>query len=225
LFDSGPGLRDIKRVVESLTTLPVTVVPSHLHFDHVGNHTSFDRIALVDLPDLRERAQSGVFRPSREEHLGFTEGFEPPDLVVSEWWTPGSQVDLGARTLTVIHAPGHAPESIVLLDRDHGFLFTGDYIYPGPLYAFLPGSDLNDYLRTARHLLEIVPSGTRLLTAHRETPPGAPILDYADLVDLRTALEQMRKGRLEGDGFYIKSYRINGRLSLLAEMGWSERQD
>jgi glyoxylase-like metal-dependent hydrolase (beta-lactamase superfamily II) len=151
------------------------------------------------------------------------EGFEPPDLVVSEWWAPESTIDLGSRVLTVIHAPGHAPESIVLLDRDRRLLFTGDYIYQGPLFAFLPGSDLEHYLLAARHLVEVVPDGTRLLTAHRETPPGAPVLDRADLVDLRDALEQLRKGTLEGDGFYIKSYPVNRRVRLLAETSWLGR--
>jgi glyoxylase-like metal-dependent hydrolase (beta-lactamase superfamily II) len=223
LFDSGPGVRDIKPVVESLTQLPVTVASSHLHYDHVGNHERFERIALVDLPHLRERVQSGVFRPLPREHLGFLEGFEPPDLGVSEWWAPESQVDLGSRGLSVVHAPGHTPESIVLLDRDRHLLFTGDYIYEGLLLAFLPGSDLRDYLLTARRLVETVPHETRLLTAHRETPPGAPVLDYQDLVDLYESLGELRRGTLEGDGFYINSYRINRRLRLLAEMPWLER--
>jgi len=218
LFDSGSGVRDIKPVVDSLTTLPVTVVSSHLHYDHVGNHAEFDRIALVDLPHFRERTQSGVFRPSTEEHLGFTEGIELPEFRISEWWAPDSQIDLGGRALTVILAPGHTPNSIMLLDRGHGMLFTGDYIYDGPLYAFVPGSDLGDYLRTAVHLLEVVPATTRLLTAHRENPPGAPVLEIADLVDLRDALEGIRAGELRGEGFYIKSYPINERLSLVAEM-------
>ncbi len=63
----------------------------------------------------------------------------------------------------------------------------------------------------------IVPSGTRLLGAYRETPPGAPILGYADLVDLRVALEKIHEGTLEGEGFYIESYPVNTRLRLLAE--------
>ena len=105
LFDSGLGLRNIKPAVASLTTPPVTVVSSHFHFNHVGNHTKFDQIALIGLPHLRERMHSAVFRPSNGEHLGFVEGVKPPGLVVSEWRTPGEQVNLGGRTLTVIHPP------------------------------------------------------------------------------------------------------------------------
>ncbi|MBW2313981.1 MAG: MBL fold metallo-hydrolase [Deltaproteobacteria bacterium] len=222
LFDSGPGVRDIHPVVEALTPLPITAVPSHFHYDHIGNHARFDRIAVVDLPYLRERAGGGALRPTEAEHLGFAEGIAVPDLAVSEWWAPGREIDLGGRTLTVLHTPGHTPESISLLDRERGMLFTGDYLYPGPLFAFIPGADLNDYLETADHLLEVVPPGTLLLGAHREHPPGAPRLGVEDLQALQEALELLREGQLEGEGFYLKSYPINSKLRLLAEEGWPE---
>ncbi len=55
LFDAGTGLKDIVPVVRSLTSLPVTVIPSHLHFDHVGALGRLDKTALIDDPSLRER--------------------------------------------------------------------------------------------------------------------------------------------------------------------------
>jgi len=225
LFDSGPGLRSIRPVVESLTSLPVTAVPSHFHFDHVGSHESFTSVAVVDLPYLRERAPDGRLEPTTEEHLGFLEGISPPLLRVTEWWEPGSAIDLGARRLQVIHAPGHTYESIVLYDPDREQLFTGDYIYQGVMFAFLPGSGLGDYLRTAEGLIDLVPDTAILLTAHRATPPGAPVMEYRDLADLREALRTIRDGVRSGSGFFPRVFPVNDRMSLYSDLPWTERWD
>ncbi len=61
LFDTGPGVRDISKAVRALTTLPVTALPSHLHFDHTGGLAAFDNIAMADLPVLRACERDGVF--------------------------------------------------------------------------------------------------------------------------------------------------------------------
>jgi len=215
LFDTGAGVRDIKPVVESLTSLPVIVTQSHLHYDHVGNHTKFDRVAMPDLPHLRSASKTGSLQLSRSEHLGFIEGFEAPKLEVAEWWTPGASVDLGGRAVSVIHTPGHTNDSMMLLDRDRNLLFTGDFIYPGPLFAMTPGADLQAYLKTARRLLEIISPETRLLPAHGESErSGVPILEHADIVDLRNTLEKVLKGTLAGEGFYLKNYAVNNRIEL-----------
>ena len=168
LFDTGPGVKDIKPVVASLTKLPVTVSQSHLHYDHIGNHKQFGGAALPDLPYLRSRTKSGRLQVKFKEFLGFVEGFKAPSLEVSEWWSLNSDIDLGGRTLTVIHAPGHTKESIILFDKERQLLFTGDFICPGPNLAMLPGSNIKDYLATTRRLLDLAPPGTRLLTAHRD---------------------------------------------------------
>jgi glyoxylase-like metal-dependent hydrolase (beta-lactamase superfamily II) len=46
LFDTGTGFSRIRPVVEQITSLPVVVVNSHYHFDHVGGNHEFDRVAI-----------------------------------------------------------------------------------------------------------------------------------------------------------------------------------
>ncbi len=221
LFDSGPGVRDIVPVVRDLTMLPVTALPSHLHYDHIGNHTSFGEIALVDLPFLRERsADSGVLRPTSAEHLGFVEGFRRPYLHVGEWLAVGSEMDLGGRRLQVLHTPGHTRESISLYDRDRDQIFVGDFITEGPTYAFVPTASLGDYLRSAVSVLEKIGDETRVMTAHRLDPPGMPELARDDVVELRDTLLAMKRGELEPTGSFPRMYSLAGGRQVAADLPW-----
>ena len=220
LFDAGPGIRDIRPVVQSLTDVPITFVPSHFHYDHVGNEITFEHIAVVDLPYLRERAPDGRLRLGFGDHLGVMEGIEAPTLEVDEWLATDSTLTLGDRTLRVLYTPGHSKESISLLDVEGGFLFAGDFIYPGSLLAFFPGSGMGDYVQGALTIMEAAPANTRVFTAHRNGPPGAPELSMGDVKDLLSALLAIRNGELQGKGFYPVVYPINDRVKLWAEPAW-----
>ena len=48
LFDTGMGISNIKKVVEGLTNLPVSVMNSHTHNDHVSDNWRFSRIYGMD---------------------------------------------------------------------------------------------------------------------------------------------------------------------------------
>ncbi|MGH7043683.1 MAG: MBL fold metallo-hydrolase, partial [Acetobacteraceae bacterium] len=135
MFDSGSGTRDIGKVVKSLTRLPVTVMVSHLHFDHFGGIGAFDHVAMIDLPQTRADVSDGRLRPGRYEYLGFWDGRSAPSTRVTEWLAPGAVIDLGGRSLTVLSTPGHTPSSVALFDAANHRLFIGDYVYPTTLYA------------------------------------------------------------------------------------------
>ena len=47
LFDAGPGVRSIQPVIRSLTDLPIVFLPSHFHYDHVGNGVNFSERAVI----------------------------------------------------------------------------------------------------------------------------------------------------------------------------------
>lgn len=220
LFDAGPGFRDIRGVVESLTEQPVTFVPSHFHYDHTGNTVTFERVAVVDLPYIRERARSNVLTLTWAEHLGSSEGVALPTLKIDEWLAPDSIMSLGDRRLRVLYTPGHTTDSISLLDMGTGMLFSGDFIYPGPLYAFLPNSSMGDYMYAAENVLANASESSRIFGAHRDAPPGAPELALSDVKDLKASLEQIQAGTAIADGLYPREYRVNEQLWLLAEPAW-----
>src|SRR5258708_19036558 len=204
-FYSGTGNRDDVPVVRSLTGFPVTVIPSHLHFDHVGALGRFDHTALIDLPSLRKRADAddGTHKLGRYEFLGFADGLPAPRFAVDAWWFPGTDIDLGGRRLKVLHTPGHTPTCASLYDAERHQLFAGDLIYPGKLYAFLPGASRRAYLETTRRLLEIIDPGTRIYTAHVADDPviiAAPEVEVADLRALEATLVAIDSGKAGSAG-------------------------
>ena len=220
LFDAGPGFRDIRPLARSLTDRPITFIPSHFHYDHVGNDITFENVAVVDLPYLRARAPDDRLQLRFAEHLGMAEGLRAPTLEIDEWIAPGSRITLGDRTLQLLYTPGHTEDSVSLLDLESGHLFSGDFIYPGPLFAFLPNSGMGDYLQGAATVLGSVPAHTRVFGAHRVAPPGAPELAVADVLDLQSALRAIRAGGLRGGGAYPVVYPVNARVELHAEPWW-----
>ena len=227
LFDAGPGLRDIRGVVQSLTDLPVVFMPSHFHYDHVGNGVEFERVAIVDLPYLRSRVREGRLTLTLDEHLGKAEGFDLPAWQVDEWWRSGSTIDLGNRELIVVHTPGHTLDSVSLVDQRAGYAFTGDFFGPGSLLEMVPTGGMGDYLHGVDNLLSFANADTRFFAAHRDLladsiPKGVPETTFADLADLRRLLPQIRDRAVDGQGLFPVVYTINQNVDLWANPRWMQ---
>ena len=224
LFDAGTGTRDIVPVVRSLTPLPVTVIPSHLHFDHVGALGRVDRTALLDVPSLRARVRDSRLTLGRYEFLGFLQDLAAPTFRVDEWWAAGATVDLGERQIRVLATPGHTPTSVSLYDEPRRQLFVGDFMYPGALYAFLPGASRSAYLTSTRQLLAMIDPATRIYTAHMAEPPApvqVPVLEVADLRVLEAALLRIEEGNLQSTGSYPRVFPVRGAVTFATGFPWN----
>src|SRR3984885_13702933 len=57
LFDTGMGISNIQAVVAGLTKLPVSVVNSHTHNDHVGDNWRFSDVYGMDTDYTRASAR------------------------------------------------------------------------------------------------------------------------------------------------------------------------
>jgi glyoxylase-like metal-dependent hydrolase (beta-lactamase superfamily II) len=200
LFDTGLGMGDIRGVVAELTSLPLTVLNSHGHYDHVGGNYQFDTIIGRNLPYSKEKAMGR----SHEEVAEFASdkwirkqhppNFDPATYrskpyQFSSWIDEGEFVDLGGVSLEVFRAPGHAPDGIVLVDHKRRLMFTGDVFYPAPLYAHLEGSSVEDYASTAERLAAMTADVDYLLPSH-----NLPIISSSYLAQLDTAFKSIIAG-------------------------------
>ena len=225
MFDTGPGVRNIAAAVRKLTTLPVTALPSHMHFDHTGGLAGFGNIMLPDLPVLRACMRDGWLMLTDDLYVGYWEGMRWTPVKPARWLAIGSEIDLGGRRLEILHTPGHSPDSISLHDTSNGLLFAADFVYPGKLYAQIANSDLNAYLNSAEALLPRLEEGTTILSAHGKPDAQrlhrAPRLARQDVADLRDSLI-----RLKASGERPAAWPVNDRMSLLlsddAFRAWQE---
>ena len=205
LVDSGNGIGNIKDVVDALTDLPITVLLTHEHPDHFGGAHAFDDDARFDDPSALERVRAGVANDrARRSVTGeqvwqpLPEGIDPrtfsiPGIEPKTLLEDGRLIDLGGRTLEVIHSPGHSPGSVCYLDRENRLLFTGDHFYPGPLYAFGAGVNIDDYLASNDNLAGRAGEYDYVLSGHNE-----PWIESAVIPRVSEAFRTI----LEGGGEY-----------------------
>ena len=181
LVDSGMGIAPLRPAMAELLDKPLIAVASHRHADHIGGLHEFET-RLGHEQDADEIAKpTGLASITTAD---FPEGFSPlmasfgtpvGDLLIDALPAPeydpasssvegapltrivgeGDVVDLGDRVFEVLHLPGHTPGSVGLFERSTGTLFSGDAIYDGPLFDFLPESNITDYVATMRKLRDV----------------------------------------------------------------------
>lgn len=201
LFDTGMGMSDIKKVVAELTKLPIIVLNSHTHDDHVGGNWEFDNVYGMDRDFTRKNA-----RGSREDAQAeitpdqicgeLPKGFDAKAYATRPWkitsyMHDGENFDLGGRTIEVIATPGHTPDAVSLIDRANGLLFTGDTYYPAPIWLFRPETDLDAYAASIRRLAALAPQVKLVLGAH-----NIPVASPTILSRLVAAFDAVRAGKV-----------------------------
>lgn len=223
LFDTGLGIGDIKKVVQSLTSLPIVVLNSHTHNDHVGDNWQFKEIYAMDTGFTRINAKGSSADAQAELAPGYIcgqlpAGFDAKSYAtrpfhISRWLHDGDTMDLGGRVLQVISTPGHTPDEICLLDRKNGLLFTGDNFYAGPIWLYRPETDLDGYIRSIERMAALAPQLHLLLPSH-----NVPVADPAELPKLFVAIKKVRAGTVPpvpaGDGEL--RYSVDGFVFLMA---------
>ena len=150
LFDTMCGVGNLRRTVESLTDLPLTVVNSHGHYDHVGGNWQFEQVYLnkadwymaEEAEPIFNMLQTNLNRDLSNARRSFQQKERLLDL------KEGTVFDLGGITAQTVALPGHTAGSMGLILREPEILLVGDAISP-TMCLFYPDSlSLEVYKKT-----------------------------------------------------------------------------
>jgi glyoxylase-like metal-dependent hydrolase (beta-lactamase superfamily II) len=215
LLDAGAGIGDLEGLATDLVDVPVTLLVTHAHWDHIGAAAQFDSV-VADERELDEQGRvssadlgdGGGYGPAdfvadwREAGGDFPDGFDPggfelepaedPDTVA-----PGETLDLGGRTVELVGLPGHSPGQLGVLDREAGVLYGADVLHrEHGLYIHFRGCDIHDYVDTFEYLRSLRDEGAfdELHVSHASPITGG---DLSVLDDYREGLHAILDDDLE----------------------------
>jgi glyoxylase-like metal-dependent hydrolase (beta-lactamase superfamily II) len=170
LIDTGTCYGDLRGYIETLTKLPIDLVFTHIHPDHIGGMGQFET-AYAHSADIiyGYKFYSKLWLRKLFKFLSkgiVDETISAKDVVKGQYKTKIIPIednyvfDLGNRNVTVKHIPGHTKGSIVLLDDNSGHMFVGDNCCASA-WVFLPNSStLEDWVYGAKKILALMDSYT-----------------------------------------------------------------
>lgn len=189
LLDTGYGTIPLDEIVSSLTALPVTVLCTHGHFDHIGGIGFFPTA-------LMHRADRELYHQHKQEVRKIAPDCIAPEAAEElEWFDGELTVDLGGRTLEVFPVPGHTRGCVAVLDVERRQIFTGDTCCKAAvLLNFDHSADLATFRSSIRSILQRKDRYDTTWPAHHAKPVGVEIPEQ-----FLAAADLLLEGKAEGE--------------------------
>lgn len=198
LIDTGLGICNIYDEVIKLTSNPITAVATHIHWDHIGGHKYFSDFYAheeelnwlngefpLTLEQIKEMVVDRCDLPVGYD-VNTYEFFQgTPTRILKD----NDVIDLGNRSIQVLHTPGHSPGHLCFFEKERGYLFTGDLVYKDTLFAYYPSTDPKAYLSSLKKVAALPVK--KVFPAHHTLDISPEIL-----VRMRDCFQQLKENGL-----------------------------
>ena len=168
IVDAPPDLPAIERIVDDAGVVPVALLATHGHVDHIGAAgAAVRRWSMVGYlhPDDDWLARD----PATQLRMMF--GMQPDgDYAPPEHYEDlhdGQVLEVAGLSFEVLHTPGHTPGHVCFRVADEGILFAGDHLFAGSIgRTDLPGGDYDTLMLSMRDKIAPLPPDTDVLPGH-----------------------------------------------------------
>ena len=162
VIDPGIRVGEIAQAVAAESLKISAIVNTHAHIDHVaGVHKAKEDLGA---PFFLHAGDRQILENVNVSAARF--GLPPVDKPsVDRWLEDGDKIELGERSLEVIHTPGHSPGGICLLVDGH--LFSGDTLFAGSIgRTDFSGGDFETLIKSIRNRILTLPAETVIHPGH-----------------------------------------------------------
>ena len=136
LIDAGTNIKDLDKIVASITNKPVMLMATHVHPDHTGPSINCFAEVYINPGD------SDMVPEFMRDYKGTVKYLKDREVI-----------DLGNRKLEVVFTPGHTKGSTTFIDKKAGYGFSGDSFGTGLL---LLGVDFSTFIATCEKIGSIM---------------------------------------------------------------------
>ncbi|MFX1364970.1 MAG: MBL fold metallo-hydrolase [Promethearchaeota archaeon] len=192
LIDTGSGLFPLRHIVDNLILdRKLKVINTHSHFDHIGGNHEFEKIHIHNEEReqiLKPHGISFLKESSKEiTKLYKNKNYSLPPAKDIQLVKDEEIIDLGDKSVKVIHTPGHSSGSICLYTNENE-LFTGDTAHYGTMY--LSEIRFPIFLSSISKLLNLIQNleDIEIFPSHEEFAVSKDLL-----IDLRKGINEIDK--------------------------------
>lgn len=212
LIDTCNGFGNIKKYVESICKLPLTVVLTHGHFDHAGAAALFDEVYMN--PRELDVYRAYYRHPMKEEELLRLEtryGHLEENPLRTAAFLPledGDLFELGGVSVEMIACAGHTPGMMMAYIKEERTMLFGDACGEGTLLFDDFALNISAYRKNLQRIKDTYEAGyDRIIRNHGSFTSPLNLLDNVieccDTICAGKDDHQPRPGSL--DLFYAKA--------------------
>ena len=196
VIDTMNGYEDVHAVVRKITDLPLMLINTHGHCDHIFGNIYFDEAYMnpADNELAFKQTQHEDFVSLCKEQKRSLPPFKP--------LSDGEKISLGNLTLRVIYLPGHTAGGICLLLEEDRVLFTGDSINHHLWMQLEECLPLSVFLKNLKSVSFVKAEADRILHGHAQDFDDISLFD-----ELADGVQDLLTTGGKGDGIYEYNYR------------------
>ena len=162
IIDPGDNADEIISNIEKEGLNPKFIINTHAHFDHIGGVKAIQHHFKIDF--ILHEGDLFLVENASEQATAF--GLKPISKpVVNKNATNGEKVNLGNKSITVIHTPGHSPGGVCYYSDNN--VFVGDTLFAGSIgRTDLPGGSYDTLINSIKENLFPLGDSTIVYPGH-----------------------------------------------------------